>query len=801
MAVTTEQFNADGTLTDFTVPSEILSKSHVRVDFYYDALDHEITAEQWDVFGSTVVFATAPTNGYVVKITTSTDGSGLDTPSSVISDVAAIAADIQVLADNIEFIQNARNAEYIVNGLPLLAENGDLAVNVIDGGIYEWQVSEWVLIAQSATDTGGGGTTSTGVTVVSSLPASGVQGEIFFNQADGLYYAYIDGEMVAFRSPASAVVGIQVVDTVTGVTGEVVGEVVFASDNKQFMEWDGTSWIEVVQPIGAVATIGDGTITAAKMASGLELIENVGTLPAVDNFVGRIAYLTTDGKLYRYTASGWTAEVSTQDLTGTIGATQITDAAITTAKLAVGAVTADTIGANAIVAGKISANAVTSGTISAGVVGATEIAANAITATKIAAGAIEADKLAANSVTAVKLAAGSITSDKLTANCVTAGAIAASSVDANKIAANSINATHITAGSITADKIGAYAVTADKLDTNAIIGKRIEMDSTQAYSTQYFSDSIFGSQSTAFSFINTNRTYGLACHKTNSGAGSAIYGLCSSTSQTGAAVVGINQSIQEGSWGGFFKSIGGTGAYAEANSYDQVGVHGVNSYTGRYGFGVKGVGPGGVWGVATGIDAWGLYTDQSAYIAGGVSPFTGSHIAFTVSNDIEVGDIVEVTSAIAVDVSQSYVEVVSSNSVLSENVFGVATETAENSAAEFLERSGFINDIKHSTDVNNTSVVSYNMKEEYVEYYKEHILANDYKKLNVNSVGEGAVNVCGINGDIKRGNYITSSSIQGKGMKQDDDILHNYTVAKALESVTFSSPEEVKMIACTYHCG
>ena len=98
MAVTTEQFNADGTLTDFTVPSEILSKSHVRVDFYYDALDHEITAEQWDVFGSTVVFATAPTNGYVVKITTSTDGSGLDTPPSVAGDVAAIAAEIVIVA-------------------------------------------------------------------------------------------------------------------------------------------------------------------------------------------------------------------------------------------------------------------------------------------------------------------------------------------------------------------------------------------------------------------------------------------------------------------------------------------------------------------------------------------------------------------------------------------------------------------------------------------------------------------------------------------------------------------------------
>jgi hypothetical protein len=51
------------------------------------------------------------------------------------------------------------------------------------------------------------------------------------------------------------------------------------------------------------------------------------------------------------------------------------------------------------------------------------------------------------------------------------------------------------------------------------------------------------------------------------------------------------------------------------------------------------------------------------------------------------------------------------------------------------------------------------------------------------------------------GDYITTSSMPGKGMKQDDDLLHNYTVAKARENVTFSSPTEVKQIACSYHCG
>ena len=75
------------------------------------------------------------------------------------------------------------------------------------------------------------------------------------------------------------------------------------------------------------------------------------------------------------------------------------------------------------------------------------------------------------------------------------------------------------------------------------------------------------------------------------------------------------------------------------------------------------------------------------------------------------------------------------------------------------------------------------------------------KFVFINSVGEGLVNVCGENGDIEIGDYITTSSMLGKGMKQDDDLLHNYTVAKARENVTFSSPTEVKQIACSYHCG
>ena len=77
----------------------------------------------------------------------------------------------------------------------------------------------------------------------------------------------------------------------------------------------------------------------------------------------------------------------------------------------------------------------------------------------------------------------------------------------------------------------------------------------------------------------------------------------------------------------------------------------------------------------------------------------------------------------------------------------------------------------------------------------------DYNKVIFNALGEGLINVCGEGGPIEVGDLIVTSSIAGKGMKQADDIIRGYTVAKARESVTFTSANEVKQIACIYVAG
>jgi len=59
-------------------------------------------------------------------------------------------------------------------------------------------------------------------------------------------------------------------------------------------------------------------------------------------------------------------------------------------------------------------------------------------------------------------------------------------------------------------------------------------------------------------------------------------------------------------------------------------------------------------------------------------------------------------------------------------------------------------------------------------------------RVRVNSLGEGAIWVTDLNGNLENGDYITSSNVCGYGMKQDSEFLANYTVAKITMSCDFN---------------
>jgi len=61
-------------------------------------------------------------------------------------------------------------------------------------------------------------------------------------------------------------------------------------------------------------------------------------------------------------------------------------------------------------------------------------------------------------------------------------------------------------------------------------------------------------------------------------------------------------------------------------------------------------------------------------------------------------------------------------------------------------------------------------------------------RVYINSVGEGAMWVTNTNGPLESGDYITTSNVAGYGQRQDDDVLHNYTVAKITMDCDFNPP-------------
>lgn len=63
---------------------------------------------------------------------------------------------------------------------------------------------------------------------------------------------------------------------------------------------------------------------------------------------------------------------------------------------------------------------------------------------------------------------------------------------------------------------------------------------------------------------------------------------------------------------------------------------------------------------------------------------------------------------------------------------------------------------------------------------------DDLNRVLVTNRGTSAIWVCDINGYLKNGEYITSSGIPGYGMRQEDDVKHNYTIGKMTQECNFN---------------
>jgi hypothetical protein len=69
------------------------------------------------------------------------------------------------------------------------------------------------------------------------------------------------------------------------------------------------------------------------------------------------------------------------------------------------------------------------------------------------------------------------------------------------------------------------------------------------------------------------------------------------------------------------------------------------------------------------------------------------------------------------------------------------------------------------------------------------------------ALGTGYIWVVNKGENLEVGDYLISSDVKGCAEKQDDDIDHNYTAAKAMEPVEWKEGEQKRLIACVYLGG
>jgi len=173
------------------------------------------------------------------------------------------------------------------------------------------------------------------------------------------------------------------------------------------------------------------------------------------------------------------------------------------------------------------------------------------------------------------------------------------------------------------------------------------------------------------------------------------------------------------------------------------------------------------------------------------------------------------------NINESIPKVKLSNKAKDKTVFGVISEL-ENFKQEtnVSESFQYVEDPAEPDEKIRTRVTSSVYVREYNQGSFTTVMeakdGND-QRLTVNSLGEGAIWVSNFSGSLENGDYVTSSPIKGLGMKQDDDLLHNYTVAKITQECTFDlaasasydciefqwsgSAYRRAFVGCTYHCG
>jgi len=507
---------------------------------------------------------------------------------------------------------------------------------------------------------------------------------------------------------------------------------------------------------GATTVIGsnqiaDDAVTLAKFAEGIEPVRIVTTLPTTK--LTEVVFLTTDSKLYRWNGTAYVASVPTVDLTGTINTAQITDAAINAAKIAANAVEETKLLNGAVSANKLAASSVVAGKIAAGAVTAGTIAANAVTTGTLDALAVTADKIAANAITAGKIATNAITADKIEANAIVAGKIAAAAVSADALAADSVSVVKLISN--TSKTYGTGSTFQFEFGTTTQVAGYQGAGILRTAATNGFG---------VGALANSSDSFAVAGQQANNAGSSYGAGFLNSTvlgGTTHRTIAFLTNNVRAG----FFQD------YSSGTP-----VNNAQLCNGTYAIETSG----------------NVHVVGNITATGTITPFTGSHDGLVADAETpEPGDIVLDVEIVARKGISDTLALMTTSSAANQPAIGVFNSECP---ASYIPSSiaKVIPAPETAPGVPETETI--------VDPDLAYLL-EDRKVITVNSVGEGQINVCGEGGNIQAGDLIVTSSIPGKGMRQDDDIIRGKTVAKARESIVFDSPTDTAQIACIYLCG
>jgi len=278
--------------------------------------------------------------------------------------------------------------------------------------------------------------------------------------------------------------------------------------------------------------------------------------------------------------------------------------------------------------------------------------------------------------------------------------------------------------------------------------------------------------------------------------GTGVYG--SATGEMGTGVYGSSSDT-------FF----GTGVHGKASGSEGKGVHG--EATGTYGRGVYGETTGsegmgvygsaagtygkGVYGSATGGYGVGVFASSTGSLGAGVYSYaTGSNSTGVYSYGKTYGfyaagpgtNYGPFTGAHEVKFAEEMVEEIMPGLIVS--VTG-RTETRKDVNGN-ISISSTLPNVSLSTKSRDKTVFGVIVSEGPLPKDHWHETREGERFGVVNALGEGRAWVTNRSGKIQAGDYITTSEIPGYGQLQDDDLLHSYTLGKAIETIDWDRVTE-----------